>query len=59
MEGFGMRYIINDDDFEEWIKKLEEVQAELGEYKFNWTLQYVVDEMKLELEQHKRTADEE
>ena len=42
-----MRYIINDDDFEKWIEILERENNNLAHP--NISIQYVIDEMKLEL----------
>lgn len=53
-----MRYIINDDDFEEWIKKLKKVQEENGMHGFSWTLQYVIEQMEIELQQHRKKDEE-
>lgn len=50
-----MRYIINDDDFEQWIEKLEEVLESLEGIDSEvekWTLKYIIEEMKAELTQH-------
>lgn len=40
-----MRYIINDDDFEEWIKLLSNLNKDLK----NETIDYVLDQMENEL----------
>lgn len=49
-----MRYIINDDDYEQWIEKLEEVlrQLEAQDIYQQYTLKYVIGQMKAELSQH-------
>ena len=50
-----MRYIINDDDYEEWIEKLEEVHKMLvrqWEDEAAGTIEYIINEMKAELSQH-------
>lgn len=49
-----MRYIINDDDFEDWIKKLEGVLIILESQDIHeqYTLKYIIEEMKAELTQH-------
>lgn len=49
-----MRYIINDDDFEDWIKRLKTVQEVIsaGENEAHSTLDYVISEMENELSQH-------
>lgn len=43
-----MRYIINDDDFEDWIDRLKEVNSNYS----NLNLEYVISEMEDELKQH-------
>lgn len=40
-----MRYIINDDDLEEWIKKLQEINTVID----NETIQYIIEEMQEEI----------
>ena len=51
-----MRYLINDDDYEDWIKRLKQVKEALSkdEYQIHGTLEYVISEMEIELEQHTR-----
>lgn len=51
-----MRYIINDDDFEDWIKKLKEVTVVIsaGENEAHSILDYVINEMENELQQHRK-----
>lgn len=38
------RYLVNDDDLDEWIEKIEEVNKEIGEWAT--ALTYVLSEMK-------------
>lgn len=54
MVGRKLRYIINDDDFEDWITRLKRINreyyAEKGEY--HSELEYIISEMEIELTQH-------
>ena len=45
MFGGVVRYIINDDDLEEWIKKLQEINTVID----NETIQYIIEEMQEEI----------
>ena len=45
-----MRYLINDDDFEDWLQKLEWLNS-IMEVK-SYDLEYVIEMMKDELRQH-------
>lgn len=53
-----MRYVINDDDFEDWIKQLTKVMEHIeygvsdGEDIVYLKLSYVISQMMLELTQH-------
>lgn len=55
-----MRYIINDDDFEDWIKRLKHVTTVIsaGENEAHSTIEYVISEMEIELQQHRNKEDE-
>lgn len=51
-----MRYLINDDDYEDWISKLEEVYCRVidnNDLVAEMHLEYVITMMKAELTQHK------
>lgn len=51
-----MRYIINDDDYEDWIARLKKVREVIsaGENETHSQLDYVIGEMEIELSQHTR-----
>ncbi len=50
------RYVINDDDYEDWIKKLEAVLVSDEDIEAIMSdIEYVVSEMKIELQQHRKT----
>jgi len=47
-----MRYTINDDDFEDWLKRLKKASMSTDSPLIIDTLDYVIEQMENELSQH-------
>jgi hypothetical protein len=50
------RYLVNDDDIDEWIKILEEVKESIGECPADDSVQYVIDQMKQFIKEYEYPA---